>query len=72
MLTAVRGPLEEAVLSVDERGKQCVAAELIAGLLHSDVQCVQDAWLVWLRSLLRKALLQSSVESAPESIPDGD
>lgn len=66
VLTAVREPLEEAVQSVEERGKQCVAAELVAGLLHSDVQCVQDAWLVWLRSLLRKALLQSSVESAPE------
>jgi proteasome activator subunit 4 len=66
VLNALRGPLEEAVNSVEERGKQCVAAELVAGLLHSDVQCVQDAWPVWFRSLLRKALLQSSVESAQE------
>ena len=66
VLNAFCGPLEEAVMSVEERGKQCVAAELVAGLLHSDVQCVQDAWPVWFRSLLRKALLQSSVESAPE------
>lgn len=66
VLNALRGPLEEVVNSVEERGKQCVAAELVAGLLHSDVQCVQDAWPVWFRSLFRKALLQSSVESAPE------
>lgn len=66
VLNAVRGPLEEAVQATEERGKQCVAAELVAGLLHSDVPCVQDAWLVWLRSLFRKALLQASVESMPD------
>jgi len=43
-----------------------VAAELVSGLLHADVQCVVDAWPVWLCSLVRKALLQSTVESAPE------
>nr|PNR33085.1 hypothetical protein PHYPA_025028 [Physcomitrium patens] len=66
VLIAVRGPLEVAVQSIEERGKQCVAAELVAGVLHSDVQSVLDAWSVWIRPLLRKALLQSTVESAPE------
>lgn len=66
VLSSLRRPLEEAVEAVDERGKQCVAAELVSGLLHADVQCVVDAWPVWLCSLVRKALLQSTVESAPE------
>lgn len=66
VLDSLRGPLEEAVTAVEERGKQCVAAELVAGLLHADVQCVADAWPVWICTLLRKALLQSTVESAPE------
>ncbi|KAL2630922.1 hypothetical protein R1flu_015608 [Riccia fluitans] len=66
LLNALRGPLEEVSNSLDERGKQCVAAEIIAGLLQSDVRCVVEAWDPWLRPLLQKSLLQATVESAPE------
>ncbi|CAM6088632.1 unnamed protein product [Calypogeia fissa] len=65
VLEVLRAPLEEAVSSA-ERGKQCVAAEIMAGLLHSDVGCVAEAWGPWLRPLLRKALMEATVESAPE------
>lgn len=35
VLQALREPLEEAVGAVEERGKQCIAAEVVAGLLRS-------------------------------------
>ncbi|KAL3680307.1 hypothetical protein R1sor_023263 [Riccia sorocarpa] len=66
LLTALRGPLEEVSNSLEERGKQCLAAEIIAGLLQSDVKCVVEAWSPWLRPLLQKNLLQATIESAPE------
>lgn len=65
VLERLRGPLEEAVKSA-ERGQQCVAAEIMAGLLHSDVGCVAEAWGPWVRPLLRKALMDATVETVPE------
>ncbi|KAL2644724.1 hypothetical protein R1flu_012311 [Riccia fluitans] len=66
VLEALRGPLEEACNEVDERGKQCIASEIMAGLLHSDAQGIVEAWNEWLKGLLRKAMLQSTLESATE------
>ncbi|CAK9879401.1 unnamed protein product [Sphagnum jensenii] len=57
VLDALHGPVEKAISAVEERGNQSVSAEVLAGLLHSDVTCVVDAWGTWIRPLLRKALL---------------
>lgn len=35
VLQQLRAPLEEAARAVEERGKQCIAAEIIAGLIRS-------------------------------------
>lgn len=35
VLRQLRAPLEEAAGAVEERGKQCIAAEIIAGLIRS-------------------------------------
>ncbi|KAG0602531.1 hypothetical protein M758_10G020700 [Ceratodon purpureus] len=66
VLQQLRPPLEEAARAVEERGKQCIAAEIIAGLIRSDMACVTEAWHDWLRPLLRNVLLQGTVESAVE------
>lgn len=65
-LEAFCGPLKEATSELEERGIQCVAAEAIAGFLHSDMECVSKAWDEWLQSLLQKFLTNSSVESTTE------
>lgn len=65
-LAALHGPLEEASNAVDERGKQCVAAEIFAGILHSDAACVLEAWDAWLGPLLRKVVMQANLESVTE------
>ncbi|BBN11909.1 proteasome activator subunit 4 [Marchantia polymorpha subsp. ruderalis] len=66
LVNALRGPLEEVANLPEERGKQCVAAEIIGGLLQSDVKCVVAAWDDWLRPTLQKCLMQATVESGPE------
>lgn len=66
VLLQLRAPLEEAAQAVEERGKQCITAEIVAGLIRSDMACVTEAWHDWLRPLLRKVLLHSTVESAVE------
>ncbi|KAI5058974.1 hypothetical protein GOP47_0025293 [Adiantum capillus-veneris] len=65
-LEAYRGPLQEAVNHLDERGMQCSAAEVIAGFLHSDTHSILKAWDEWLQPLFKKLLLYSSVETITE------
>ncbi|BBN03450.1 proteasome activator subunit 4 [Marchantia polymorpha subsp. ruderalis] len=66
VLDALRVPLEDACNDVEERGKQCIAAEIMAGLLHSDVEGIVEAWDDWMKPLLHKVVLQSTLESAAE------
>eukprot|EP01018_Ginkgo_biloba_P025846 Gb_04235 [translate_table: standard] len=66
VLQALRSPLEELLIATEEQDKQCVASEVLAGVLHSDVSYVLEAWDSWLRNMLHKVLLQSTVESTPE------
>lgn len=65
-LEAFRGPLQEVVSELEERGLQCAAAEAIAGFLRADMECVSKAWDEWLHPLLKKLLTQASVESTAE------
>ncbi|EFJ17083.1 hypothetical protein SELMODRAFT_179234 [Selaginella moellendorffii] len=66
VLDILRRPLEDAVSTVDERGKQCAAAEIIGGVIRSEAACVEAAWDDWLSALLRKALKKTTLECAPE------
>jgi proteasome activator subunit 4 len=66
VLQELRTPLEEAANAVEDRSQQCIAAEIISGLLRSDMPCVVEAWHSWLRPLLWKVLLHTTVESACE------
>ncbi|MCO5605356.1 hypothetical protein L7F22_059539 [Adiantum nelumboides] len=66
VLEDFRGPLQEALNNTDERGLQCAAAEVIAGFLHSDTDCVLKAWDEWLQPLFKKFLISSSVEAITE------
>lgn len=53
-------------LSSKERSKQCVAAEAMAGMLHSDVSGIFEEWDSWMMSRLEKVVTTPSVESVPE------
>ena len=64
-LLALRGTLEEFA-NAKERSKQCVAAEALAGVLHSDVNGLLGAWDSWLMVQLQNIILAQSVESIPE------
>ncbi|XP_040985740.1 proteasome activator subunit 4-like isoform X1 [Juglans microcarpa x Juglans regia] len=65
VLLALRGTLEEFA-NAKERSKQCVAAEALAGVLHSDVNGLLEAWDSWLMVQLQNIVLAQSVESVPE------
>ncbi|KAJ7527156.1 hypothetical protein O6H91_16G039400 [Diphasiastrum complanatum] len=65
-LEVLHSPLQDVINEVDERSRQCIAAEVMAGILHSDVPCISEAWDLWLEKLLYKALMQANVESVPE------
>ncbi|KAJ4793820.1 Proteasome activator subunit 4 [Rhynchospora pubera] len=65
LLHSLRVSLEE-FLSSKERSKQCVAAEAMAGMLHSDVSGILEEWDNWIMSRLVKVLTTPSVESVPE------
>jgi proteasome activator subunit 4 len=56
----------EEFLSSKERSKQCVAAEAIAGMLHSDIIGNLENGNNWLMNHLEKIMLAPSVESVPE------
>ncbi|KAK1310134.1 hypothetical protein QJS10_CPA08g01897 [Acorus calamus] len=65
VLVALQGTLGE-FSNGKERPKQCIAAEVLAGLLHSDINGLLEAWESWLMVLLQNIILASSVESMPE------
>lgn len=65
VLLALKDALVEFV-NAQERSKQCVAAEAFAGVLHSDVAGVSEAWDSWMMIQLQKVIHSQSVESIPE------
>ncbi|KFK38668.1 hypothetical protein AALP_AA3G144500 [Arabis alpina] len=65
VLLALKSPLEE-FSNAKERPKQCVAAEALAGLLHSDVNGLVSEWNSWMMVQLQNVILGQSVESIPE------
>lgn len=65
VLFSLKSTLEEFA-NASERSKQCVAAEALAGILHSDVDGLLDAWESWIMVQLQNIILAQSVESIPE------
>ncbi|KAJ7963489.1 proteasome activator subunit 4-like [Quillaja saponaria] len=65
VLLALRSTLEEYA-NAKERSKQCVAAEALAGVLHSDINGLLGAWDSWMLPQLKNIILAQSVESVPE------
>ncbi|XP_057983590.1 proteasome activator subunit 4 [Malania oleifera] len=65
VLLGLKSTLEEFV-NAKERSKQCVAAEALAGILHSDVNGLLGAWDGWVMVQLQGIILAPSVESIPE------
>ncbi|KAJ6818123.1 proteasome activator subunit 4 [Iris pallida] len=65
VLNVLQNALED-FSNAKERSKQCVAAEAMAGLLHSDVSGLMEAWDSWMMLQLQKVILSSSVDSMPE------
>ncbi|KAL9224895.1 hypothetical protein vseg_000877 [Gypsophila vaccaria] len=62
---ALKSAIDEFAKS-QERSKQCVAAEALAGLLHSDVNGLIYVWDDWVMAKLEEIILAPSVESVPE------
>lgn len=62
---ALKSALDEFASS-QERSKQCVAAEAFAGILHSDVNGLLEAWDDWIMAKLQDIIMAPSVESVPE------
>uniref|UniRef100_J3MDH3 Proteasome activator complex subunit 4 C-terminal domain-containing protein n=1 Tax=Oryza brachyantha TaxID=4533 RepID=J3MDH3_ORYBR len=65
VISSLQNALEE-FLSSKERSRQCVAAEAMAGMLHSDVSGNLESGNNWLILQLQKIMLSPSVESVPE------
>lgn len=65
VILALKSTLEEFV-NAKERSKQCVAAEALAGLLHSDIDGLLEVWDSWMMAQLQNIILAPSVESTPE------
>ncbi|CAM8952984.1 unnamed protein product [Rhodiola kirilowii] len=65
VLSALRNSLEE-FMNARERSKQCVAAEALAGVLHSDVSGLLEEWDSWMMDVVKNVILVPSVESTPE------
>jgi proteasome activator subunit 4 len=65
VISSLQTALEE-FLSSKERSRQCVAAEAMAGMLHSDVTGNSESGSDWLMLQLQKIVLAPSVESVPE------
>ncbi|KAF0904304.1 hypothetical protein E2562_033273 [Oryza meyeriana var. granulata] len=65
VISSLQNALEE-FLSSKERSRQCVAAEAMAGMLHSDAAGNLESGNNWLILQLQKIMLAPSVESVPE------
>ncbi|KAI8012454.1 Proteasome activator subunit 4 [Camellia lanceoleosa] len=65
VLLALKSALEEFAIA-KERSKQCVAAVVWVGVLHSDVNGLTEAWNSWMMVQLQNLILAPSVESIPE------
>lgn len=65
VISSLQSTLEEFLIS-KERPRQCVAAEAMAGMLHSDIIGNLECENNWLMAQLHKIMLAPSVESAPE------
>jgi proteasome activator subunit 4 len=65
VISSLQTTLEEFLIS-KERSRQCVAAEAMAGMLHSDIIGNLEGENNWLMVQLHKIMLAPSVESAPE------
>ncbi|XP_058787950.1 proteasome activator subunit 4 [Vicia villosa] len=65
VVLALKGAVDEFTIA-KERSKQCVAAEALAGVLHSDIDGLSGAWESWLMPQLKNIILAPSVESIPE------
>ncbi|KAL5200763.1 hypothetical protein ABZP36_021966 [Zizania latifolia] len=65
VVSSLQNALED-FLSSKERSRQCVAAEAMAGMLHSDVTGNLESGNNWLVLQLQKIMLAPSVESVPE------
>ncbi|KNA18101.1 hypothetical protein SOVF_073840 isoform A [Spinacia oleracea] len=65
VLQALKSAVDEFGSS-QERSKQCVAAEAFAGILHSDVNGLLEAWDDWIMVKLQDIIMAPSVESVPE------
>ncbi|KAL5803775.1 hypothetical protein ACOSQ3_030575 [Xanthoceras sorbifolium] len=65
VIVALKSTLEEFA-NAKERSKQCVAAEALAGVLHSDVNGLSGEWDSWMMIQLQNIIRAPSVESIPE------
>ncbi|ONK69303.1 uncharacterized protein A4U43_C05F21440 [Asparagus officinalis] len=65
VLDALRNAVEE-FSTAKERSKQCVAAETMAGIFHSDINGLSEAWDSWMMLHVQKIMLSSSVDSIPD------
>lgn len=65
VLSALKRSLVEFMNS-EERSKQCVAAEVLAGVLHSDVNGLLEAWDSWMLDVVKNVISVPSVESTAE------
>ncbi|XP_027335262.1 proteasome activator subunit 4 [Abrus precatorius] len=65
VVLALKGAVDEFTIA-KERSKQCVAAEALAGVLHSDIDGISGAWESWLMPQLKNIILAQSVESVSE------
>ena len=65
VLQSLQSPLEELDVK-EEKGKQCLASEVLAGVLHSDVKHILEAWENWLCVVLRTGLRQSTIVTTTE------
>lgn len=65
VLVALHDAIQE-FSDAKERSKQCVAAEALAGVLHSDINGLLEAWDSWMMNQLQKVILAPSVDSIPE------
>lgn len=65
VVLALKGAVDEFTIA-KERSKQCVAAEALAGVLHSDIDGLSGTWESWLMPQLKNIILAQSVESVSE------